>query len=212
MLAHEPAKAAPERQARDARRRDHASRRRETMELRFTVELVPREAPLRAGGAGLRIDVNALHERQVDHQAAVDRRAPRDVVTASPDGDFELSIARHLHGIGDVGQTAAAGDERRPLVDETVMDLPGFVITCVARAKELSGERAGERGHHTTPFPGVRRCTSYHSKRPASVGGTCRQRSSSIRYSLMRRASGASGLSVRYFWKAVFARSLSFRW
>jgi hypothetical protein len=38
-------------------------------------------------------------------------------VTASPDGDFELLIARHLNGIDDVGQTAAAGDERRPLVD-----------------------------------------------------------------------------------------------
>ena len=105
------------RQVRDARRRDYASRRRETMELRFTVELVPREAALREGSAGLRIDVNALHERKVDHHAAVDRGAPRDVLTASPDGDFELLIARHLNGIDDVGQTAAAGDERRPLVD-----------------------------------------------------------------------------------------------
>ena len=61
--------------------------------------------------------MNALHERKVDHHAAVDRGAPRDVVTASPDGDFELLIARHLNGIDDVGQTAAAGDERRPLVD-----------------------------------------------------------------------------------------------
>ena len=147
VLAHEPAKAAPERQARDARRRDHASGRRETMELRFTVELIPCEPPLRAGGAGLRIDVNALHERQVDHQAVVDRGATRDVVAASPDGDLELLIARQLHGISDVGQTAAAGDERRPLVDESVMDLPGFVITCLAREEEWSGERAGERGH-----------------------------------------------------------------
>jgi hypothetical protein len=57
------------------------------------------------------------------------RGAPGDVVTASPDGDLEFSIARHLHGICDVGQTAAAGDNRRPFVDESIMDLPGFVIT-----------------------------------------------------------------------------------
>ena len=37
-----------------------------------------------------RVDVDALHRRQIDHQAAVDRGAAGDVVAAAADGDLEV--------------------------------------------------------------------------------------------------------------------------
>ena len=63
----------------------------------------PHVEPPCARRFGLRIDVNAGHRRQVDHQAAVDRRAPRDVVTAAANRDFELLLARQLDRVDDVG-------------------------------------------------------------------------------------------------------------
>jgi hypothetical protein len=43
------------------------------MKLCFPIETVPREATLRARGTGLRIDMDASHQRQVDQHAAVNR-------------------------------------------------------------------------------------------------------------------------------------------
>ena len=62
-----------------------------------------------------------LHRRQIDHQAAIGRRAARDVVPAAPHRDLEPERPRQLDGVGDVGGAAAAGDQRGALVDEPVV-------------------------------------------------------------------------------------------
>ena len=62
--------------------------------------------------------------------------APRHVVAAAADGDFELQVARQLDGVDDVGHAAAARDQRRPLVDQAVMDFPGLVVAGVGRLEE----------------------------------------------------------------------------
>ena len=67
------------------------------------------------------VHVNALHRRQIDHQALVDRRPARDVVTAAAHRHFEAERAGQLHGIDDVGDAVTAGDERRTLVDQPVV-------------------------------------------------------------------------------------------
>nr|WP_254453717.1 hypothetical protein [Siccirubricoccus sp. G192] len=112
----------------------------EAVELCLAVEPVPGDAALRAGGACPRIDMDALHQGQVEHQAALGRRAPRDIVAAAADGDLQPLVARQLHRIDDVGQAAAAGDECRALVDEAVMHLPGVLVARIARPQDLSHE------------------------------------------------------------------------
>src|SRR5205807_8770665 len=104
-----------------------------TVELGFAVEDVPGDAALGTGSASLRVYANPGHRRQVDHHAAVDRRAPGDIVAAAAHGDLELLLARQFDRVDDVGDTAAPGDQRRPLVDQPVMDFSGILVARIGR-------------------------------------------------------------------------------
>ena len=61
VLAHQPAKAATERQATDARIRNGAAGRREPKDLRFAVQIGPDQTTLCLDGAGTRVDTHAPH-------------------------------------------------------------------------------------------------------------------------------------------------------
>ena len=69
---------------------DDAAGRGQAVHLRFAIQLLPQHAALRARRARRDVDVDALHRRQVDHHAAVDRRPAGHVVPAAADGDFEV--------------------------------------------------------------------------------------------------------------------------
>ena len=146
MLAHEPADAAAQSQSGDAGRRDHAAGRRQAVNLRLAIEQVPCQTALRAGGAGLRIDMNTGHRRQVDHHAAVGRRAPRHIVAATANGDLEVQVARQLHGIDDVAHAAASRYQRRPPIDQPVMNPSRVLIIRIGRQQELPSEGLGKFG------------------------------------------------------------------
>ena len=53
-------------------------------------------------------------------------------------------VARDLHRIGDVGEAAATRDQRRPLVDQAVMDPPRLLVARIARLEDLPGESLGQ--------------------------------------------------------------------
>jgi hypothetical protein len=72
--------------------------------------------------------MNPLHRREIDHQAALDRPAAADVVTAPADGDFEVQRPRQLDGIGNVGGAVAPRNQRGPLVDQPVVHAPRVVV------------------------------------------------------------------------------------
>jgi hypothetical protein len=59
------------------------------MQLRLAIELGPSDATLRPCRTAFKIDVNSFHRRQVDHQSAIDGRAPCHVVTATANRHFE---------------------------------------------------------------------------------------------------------------------------
>jgi hypothetical protein len=67
-------------------------------------------------------------------------------MTAPAHGYSEPLVARQLHRINDIGHTAAARDERRPLVDEAVMNLPRDFVSGIGRTEELAGERSAKPG------------------------------------------------------------------
>ena len=80
---------------------------------------------------------------QVDHQAAVGDRAAGDVVAAAADGDLEARLPCEAHRGGDVGRAAAAGDDRRPAIDQTVLDPAGGVVAVVAGREDPPGDAPG---------------------------------------------------------------------
>ncbi len=77
VLAHQPADPTAERQAGDPGVRDDAADGGEPEELGLAVELSPQHACLGARRPGLRVDANAFHRRQVDHEPAVAERVTR---------------------------------------------------------------------------------------------------------------------------------------
>jgi hypothetical protein len=92
----------------------------------------------------VRVDVDALHRREIDHQPVVDRGASGNIVTAAANCDLEAEILCELDGIHDIGHAPAARNQRRPPVDQAVMDLSGLVVTRIAWLEELPGERLAE--------------------------------------------------------------------
>jgi hypothetical protein len=111
------------------------------VDRRRSVELAPGETGLGADGAGLGIDVDAFHGRQVDHQAAVGHRLAGDLVAAAAHRDLEFPFPGEVDGVDDIGGGQAAGDQRRALVDEPVVDVPGIVIAVAARLDQRPAER-----------------------------------------------------------------------
>ena len=104
------------------------------------VELDPAEPRLRVRGPGLRVDLDRLHLREIDHDAVVAGREPGDVVAAAADRDRELSLA----GVGErgdhVGGARAMGDQRRPLVDHRVPDASALVVARVGFSDETAAK------------------------------------------------------------------------
>jgi hypothetical protein len=181
--AIEPADAAAEREARDAGGRDHAAGRRQAERLGLAVELAPRHAGPGPRGPVHRVDPDALHGRQVDHEATVAHGAAGDVVAAAPHGHEHVVLAREAHGGQDVGDAGAARDERRAPVDHGVVDGAGRVVAGVAGPQQAATELLGEardrprvhlallfprwahRGRRTTPR--LYAPSGRHARRPA---------------------------------------------
>jgi hypothetical protein len=127
--AHQPAETSAECEARDPGRRDRAAGDGQPVHGRFSVELRPDDAALCADRPGLGVDIHPLHLGEVDHQTAVGDAPPGDVVSAAANRDLQTRLAREANRRADVCRTVAARDQRRPLVDEPVMDpARGFVM------------------------------------------------------------------------------------
>ena len=142
VLRHQPAEPAAEGEASDSRGRDRAAGDREPVRRGLAVQLAPEHATLRPHRARARVDVDALHRRQVDHQRAVDHRAPGDVVAAAAHTDVQTLRAREPDRVRDVRRVLAARDQRRPPVDQPVVDAPRVVVAFISRLQDIAGKHA----------------------------------------------------------------------
>ena len=59
-------------------------------------------------------------------------------ITAATNGRLETKLLRNADGVGDVGHAATSGDQRRPFVDQAIVNGSGFFVGRVARLEELS--------------------------------------------------------------------------
>ena len=155
VLAHQPADPAAERQAGDAGVRDDAADRGEPEELCLAVELAPQHARLGARRPRCRVDADALHRRQVDHEPAVAERMPADPVATGAHRDEQIALARVANGRDHVGDAGAARDAGRPAVDRAVPDPATGVIVDARRQQQLAAQRAPQL---VEPLGLARRC------------------------------------------------------
>ena len=114
------------------------------MQLRLAVELGPGDATLGARGAGRGIDVNAFHRQQINHQPAVDGRAPRYVVAAATDRHLKVHLSRESDGVDNVGHATTSGNQCWAFVHQTVVDFPFLLVARIGGLQELPRELAGK--------------------------------------------------------------------
>ena len=110
----------------------------------LAIELAEEHPRLHAHAACARVDVDALHAREIDHEAAVAQRAPADVVAAAAHRDEEVVLAGEPHRGDHVRQPRAARDQPGMLVDAGVPDPPRLLVLGVAGANQPAAERVPE--------------------------------------------------------------------
>ena len=160
-LPAEPADAPTERQPADAGVRHDPRRRREPVRLRGRVERPEQRPALHLRRAGARVDDDAPHPGEVDHQPAVGHRPPRRAVPAAPHTERQAELARDPDRGAHVVGAGAPDDVRRAAVDGAVPDGTRDVVLGGAGDEDLALEPGGQcsgRGHVTTLAAAGRVC------------------------------------------------------
>ena len=158
-MPHEPADATAEGQTCNTRGGDNATGRRQAEGLRLVVEFAPCDARLGAGGVAFRIDTDAFHGRQVDHQPAVAEGTARDVVTAATNRYQNVIGSSEIDRIDNVGDTGAAGDEDGSFVDHRIKTCACLVVSVVARTQQVTTQSRTEfLDHRCVERTAVSRC------------------------------------------------------
>ena len=147
IAARQVAQPAAEGDPADAGGGDDAVRQRQPEGIGGVVEVAQFRPALDAGGAGRRIDADAIHQAQVEDHPVVAGAQARAVVPAAADGEEQAPLAGEVDGGDHVGNVGGADDERGVAVDHPVVDLARLVVARVARADEFAARAGRERGH-----------------------------------------------------------------
>ena len=149
VLAHQPAEAAAERQAGDAGARDRAAGDREPVLAGGGVELAPGHAAARASRSPRSgsTAIAFISARSIITPPSVTARPatlwpPPRTETSSP------LVARKRERADDVVGAAAAHDQRRPPVDQPVVDRAGLVVAGVLGPEDALAETIAKGGAH----------------------------------------------------------------
>ena len=100
----------------------------------------PCAVAVRPGG----IDGDVLHVGEADHHPAVGDGAAGDVVAAAAHRHLEARAARERERGDDVLGRPGADDQRRPAVDEAVVDGAGLVVARLVRDEDGTRDPPGE--------------------------------------------------------------------
>ena len=144
--ALEPPETAAEREARDAGVRDLTAGDGEPVVLRRAVEFGPYDPGFGGGHPADGVDLDALHRRQVHHQAVVAHRQAGDAVAPAPHGDREPMVASETDGRDHVIGAGAADDHCGAAVDRPVPHLPDVVVAGRLGGEHGSGDLGAQLG------------------------------------------------------------------
>jgi len=108
--------------------------------LRGTIQRAEHRAALDPGAPHDRIDADAAHRGEVDHEPAVRDSEAGDVVAAATDTDLQVALAGGAHRGDDVADRGALNDQLRAVVDHPIPDRPGGVVPAGAGSEDLAVE------------------------------------------------------------------------
>jgi hypothetical protein len=126
---HEPTIAAAQRQSSNANLGICPAGNRQTEGLSCTVEFAPQHSALGLRAAASGIDLNCLHEREVDHKAIIADRCACTTVSASPYCDEKLVLAGKSQCDHDLLLICAKRDQRRSTIDPSIPDLSSRFVS-----------------------------------------------------------------------------------
>ena len=102
------------------------------------VDLAQQSAAADRGLARIRVYVDLLQAREVDHQPVVDAAEAAAVVPSGADGDVEAVLAAERDCSDDVLDVGAARDQGRALVDHSVVERPNLVVVRVIGSRDTA--------------------------------------------------------------------------
>ncbi len=132
VLAHEIADAAAQRDAADAHRTRIAKPDREAMRARRGGDFRRRQARFGPHGRSIDIDLQPLHARQVEHDAAIRNAKTRHTVTAAADREFQACGARNRDDPRNVGGVRHLHDDGRAAVEAPIEDSARLIVAVSA--------------------------------------------------------------------------------
>jgi hypothetical protein len=147
VLAHQPAQAPAQGQTCDPGVGHRPAGGGQAESLRLTVKLAPQDAALGPCGAGLGVDADPLHRRQVNDHAAIIGAVTGGAVTPAAHRRQRALLARETDRVPHIRDAPAACHQRRAPVDVAVPDPPGGVITGIADPDHLTPEHLAQCGH-----------------------------------------------------------------
>jgi hypothetical protein len=148
VLTHQPADAAAQREAGNARRRNEAAGGGQAVRLGLVVDIGPDRPAANRGAASDRVHVDVVHRTEIDHDPAIDGGEAGDAVTAPAHGDGQVVAP----GKGDrgehVGDAGTTDDHSRAVpVVRSVPDLGGLVVALVLGGQHLPADRVAQLRH-----------------------------------------------------------------
>jgi hypothetical protein len=151
--AREPAHPAAERQPADSGMGHVARGRGQSMLHRGAVERAEQSPTLHPGATALRIDDNAAHRGQVDHEAALRHAEAEHAVPAAPHPDLEVAVSGVADRLGHVVRARAADYRARAPIDHGVPHGPRFVVSRRAVPEEAVVNDSTHRARLSAPLP-----------------------------------------------------------
>src|SRR5438067_322544 len=149
VLAHEPAQAAAEGQARQASSAYGAGGRGESIGLRCLHKLAKPETCLSPGRLLCWIDPDAFHAREIDDHATIADGTATDAVASTAHSHKQVVEAPEPDGSHDIDHVGAADESRRVLINHAVPDPASRVIAVIVRADQFAPQMGFEVLHNS---------------------------------------------------------------
>ncbi len=93
------------------------------------VDIPKRASCLGMGDPIFPIHPHTAHPRHIDHHRPVAHRETRNVVTATFDAEFYVTLTRKIHARHHIGDTDTTSDDRGSPIDHSVPDRAGVIIS-----------------------------------------------------------------------------------
>ncbi len=138
VLAHQATHPAAQCQPGDARVRRGSQRGGESHRLHLAIELAQQHAALRPTETSLRVDLDSLHGRHIDHQPAVASGLTRKAVAAPAHRREQLMRPRERDCPDNIIHPGAPRDQRRVAIKHRVPKPASLIVARVLREQHLA--------------------------------------------------------------------------